>query len=72
MVAQNPIRPSSRGKSGLILIDQACERASVPFGREECKVIGKVDAIEIAAVVRDKTFDRKINFTEQNSIGELV
>ena len=32
-------------KSGLILVDQTCERAGIPFGSEECKVIGKVDAL---------------------------
>ena len=53
-------------------MDQACERAGVPYGREQCKVIGKVDPLQIAAVVGDKTLDRKINFTEQHSMGKFI
>ena len=39
----------------------------MPFSGEQREIVWKVDAVQITAVIRDKPFDREIDFAKQDS-----
>src|SRR3954471_5647674 len=72
MIAENPLLPAFFGERGLVLIDQCCYRSRIPRCSEETEVEWQVHALQIAAVVDHEPLDRKINFSNKNTLTEFL